>query len=300
MIIKNVQDASAVYNHRLSWRKERLEFMKTRLITAFVGAMVFLAILFAPPVVFQAAVVVLAGVATYEAYSVTGIAKKIPLAVTGAFGVLWCALLGCMQLGSTPLVEEMLILCMTLHVGVLLAILVFCHKNVKLDDVSKAFFMAVFIGLLYSFLIPLREGKEGIFLVLVLFVGTWCGDGGAYFIGVRYGKRKLAPTLSPKKTVEGAYGGVLGSVLGLIVLALIINIGLKTPINICGFIVAGIGCALLGPVADIATSAIKREYNVKDFGNLFPGHGGVLDRFDSILLTAPFVYFVDKIFHLVG
>ncbi len=274
--------------------------MKTRLITAFVGAMVFLAILFAPPVVFQAAVVVLAGVATYEAYSVMGIAKKIPLAVTGAFGVLWCALLGCMQLGDVPVVKDLFVLCMTLHAGVLLAMLVFCHKDIKLDDVSKAFFTAVFIGLLYSFLIPLREGKEGIFLVLVLFVGTWCGDGGAYFVGVRFGKRKLAPTLSPKKTVEGAYGGLLGSVLGLIVLAVIINIGTKTPINILGFVVTGIGCAVLGPVADIATSAIKREYNVKDFGNVFPGHGGVLDRFDSILLTAPFVYFMDEIFHLVG
>lgn len=300
MIIRNVQDASAVCEHRLSWRKERLELMKTRLKTAFIGAILFLVILFSPATVFQAAVVVIAGIATYEAYSVTKIVKKVPLALTGAFGVLWCALLGCMHLNSRSVTVDMCLLTMTLHVAALLTLMVFKHEDVKLADAAVSFFLSVFIGLLYSFLIPLREGSEGIYLVLILFAGTWCADGGAYFIGIRYGKRKLAPALSPKKTVEGAYGGVLGSLVGVLVTAFVIGVVMGEKVNLFGIILTGIGCAALGPVADIATSAIKREYGVKDFGNLFPGHGGVLDRFDSILLTAPFVYYMNEFFHLVG
>ncbi len=274
--------------------------MKTRLITALVGAILFLTVLFSSPIVFQAAVIIVAGIATYEAYSVTGIIKKVPLAITGCFGVLWCALLGCMHLNSLAISMDICLLCITLHAATCLALMVFCHKDVKLGDAATGFFMSVFIGLLYSFLIPLREGTWGIYLILILFAGTWCGDGGAYFIGIRFGKTKLAPKLSPKKTVEGAFGGLLGSIVGMLILAFITGVILQLKINFIGMLLTGIGCAVLGPISDIATSAIKREFGVKDFGNLFPGHGGVLDRFDSILLTAPFVYYMNEWFTLVG
>ncbi len=274
--------------------------MKTRLITAFIGAILFLTVLFSPPIVFQAAVIIVAGIATYEAYSVTGIIKKVPLAISGCFGVLWCALLGCMHLNSLAIPMDICLLCITLYAATLLALMVFCHNDIKLHDAATGFFMSVFIGLFYSFLIPLREDSLGIYLVLILFAGTWCGDGGAYFIGIRFGKTKLAPTLSPKKTVEGAFGGLLGSVIGMLIIAFITGVILKIKINFVGMLFTGIGCAVLGPIADIATSAIKREFGVKDFGNLFPGHGGVLDRFDSVLLTAPFVYYMNEWFTLVG
>lgn len=274
--------------------------MKTRLITAFIGAILFFVVLFSPPIVFQSGVIIVTGIAIYEAYAATGILKKVPLAITGCFGALLCALLGCMHLGKQAVGADICLLCMALHAGALLALMVFRHETVKLSDASVAFFMAVIIGLLYSFLIPIREGDVGIYNVLIVFAGTWCADGGAYFIGVRFGKTKLAPKLSPKKTVEGAFGGVLGSVVAMLILSFVISVIMKVQINFIGLLLTGLGCAVLGPVADIATSAIKREFGIKDFGNLFPGHGGVLDRFDSILLTAPFVYYMQQWFSLVG
>ncbi len=274
--------------------------MKTRLLTSFLGAILFLVILFTPPIVFQCATVIVAGIATYEIFAVTGIAKKISLAWTGGFGIAWCALLGCMHIDSRAVTVDMCLLCMTVHIGVLMAIMVFDHNRVKLSDAAVAFFTSVMIGLFFSYLIPMRDMENGPLIIIMLFAATWCGDGGAYFVGIRFGKRKLAPTLSPKKTVEGAFGGVLGSVVGMLILAFILNVIVDVPCSVFGLVIVGIFCAILGPVSDIATSAIKREFGVKDYGNLFPGHGGILDRFDSVLLTAPFVYFISQMFNIIG
>lgn len=274
--------------------------MKTRLLTSLLGAIVFLVVLFTNPLVFQSAVVIVVGIATYEVYSVTGISKKLPLAITGCFGIAWCALLGCMHLDARTVTIDMCLLCLTLYVAVLMGLMIFDHKNIKLSDASTAFFASVFIGLLFSYLIPMRTMEHGQLIIITLFAATWCADGGAYFVGIRFGKRKLAPELSPKKTVEGAFGGILGSILGMLIYSFILKVIVGVNCNVFGLVVVGICCALLGPVSDIATSAIKREFGVKDYGNLFPGHGGILDRFDSVLLTTPFVYFASQMFNLIG
>lgn len=274
--------------------------MKTRLITSFFGVVLFFVILLTPPIVFQLATVIVTGIATYEIYSVTGIAKKLPLALSGCFGIAFCALLGCMHLNDRVVTYDVCLLCLSVYIAFMFCLMVFDHKRVKLADAAIAFFVSVFVAVLFSYLIPLREAKEGILLIIALFAATWCGDSGAYFIGIRFGKHKLAPVLSPKKTVEGAIGGVMGSIVGMVIYSLVLNFVLKVPCNEIGLILLGIGCAILGPVSDIATSAIKREFNVKDYGTLFPGHGGILDRFDSVLLTTPFVYFVSKVINLIG
>lgn len=274
--------------------------MKTRLITSFLGALLFFAVLFAPPIVFQAAVVIVVGIATYEVYSVTGMSKKAPLAVTGAFGIIWSALLGCMHLNDKAVTYDMCLLCLVIYGAVLFALMVFDHKEIKLSDAATGFFVSVLIGLLYSFIIPLREGEYAPYVIVALFAATWCNDAGAYFVGIKFGKHKLAPVLSPKKTIEGAVGGVAGSIIAMVIFNLVTEGIFKVPCNTPALIFTGLGCSVLGPVADIATSAIKREFGVKDYGNLFPGHGGILDRFDSVLLTAPFVYFMNEWFTLVG
>lgn len=274
--------------------------MKTRLITSAVGAALFFVVLLSMPIVFHIAVVIVTGIATYEIYSVTGISKKLPLALSGCFGIAFGALLGCMHLNDEIITYDVCLLWFTLYIAFLFCLMVFDHKNVKLKDASTAFFVSVFVAVLFSYLIPLREAENGMFIIVALFAATWCGDAGAYFVGIRFGKRKLAPELSPKKTVEGAFGGVLGSIVGMIIYSLILNFIFKMPCNELGLVLFGIGCAVLGPVSDIATSAIKREFGVKDYGTLFPGHGGILDRFDSVLLTTPFVYFISKIVELVG
>ncbi len=274
--------------------------MKTRLITSAVGAALFFAVLLAPPVIFQLAVIIVAGIATYEIYSVTGIAKKLPLALSGCFGIALCALLGCMHLNDRLITYDMCLLCLSIYIGFMFCLMVFNHKEVKLADASIAFFVSIFVSVLFSYLIPLREAKEGVLIIVALFAATWCSDAGAYFIGIKFGKRPLAPILSPKKTVEGFFGGILGAVVGMIIYIIVLTFVLNVKCHVMALILMGIGCSILGPVSDIATSAIKREFNVKDYGTLFPGHGGILDRFDSILLTTPFVYFISKTFELIG
>lgn len=274
--------------------------MKIRLLTSFFGTILFFCVLLAPPAAFNVAVIAVAGIATYEVYSVTGIIKKLPLALTGCFGIALCALLGCMHLNDKAISYDTCLLCLSLHIAVLFAIMVFDHDNVKLKDAAIAFFVSVFIAIMFSYLIPMREAQNGVYTILALFVGTWCGDSGAYIIGVRFGKHKMAPVLSPKKTWEGAFGGLGGSIAGMVIYILILNFIIKIPCSEIGLILISIGCSVLGPVSDIATSAIKREFSVKDYGNLFPGHGGILDRFDSVLLTTPFVYFISAVFKLVG
>ena len=274
--------------------------MKTRLITSFVGAIVFFIVLLTPPVVFQLATVIVTGIAMYEIYSVTGIAKKLPLALSGCFGIAFGALLGCMHLNDKLVTYDVCLLWLSIYIAYMFALMVFDHENVKLQDASMAFFVSMFVAVLFSYLIPLREAENGIFIIIALFVGTWCSDSGAYFIGVRFGKHKMAPVLSPKKSWEGFFGGILGSVVGMLIYMAVLNLVLKIECNGPALILTAVGCAILGPVSDIATSAIKREFGVKDYGTLFPGHGGILDRFDSVLLTTPFVYFISQVFELVG
>ncbi len=274
--------------------------MKTRLLTSALGIVLFFTLLLSHPMVFHAALMIVVGVATYEIFSVTGITKKLPLALSGCFGIALCALLGCMHLGDSIINFEVCLGCMSLFIVYLFCLMVFDHKNVKLTDVSVAFFASVFISVLYSYIVPLREHEYGVWMIIVLFAATWCNDAGAYFVGIRFGKRKLAPVLSPKKTVEGFFGGILGSILGMVILSFVLNFIAGVPCNEVGLILTGLGCSLVGPVGDIAASAIKREAGVKDYGNLFPGHGGILDRFDSVLLTTPLVYFMNEIFNLIG
>lgn len=274
--------------------------MKTRLITSFVGAIVFFIVLLTPPVVFQLATVIVTGIAMYEIYSVTGIAKKLPLALSGCFGIAFGALLGYMHLNDKLVTYDVCLLWLSIYIAYMFALMVFDHENVKLQDASTAFFVSMFVAVLFSYLIPLREAENGIFIIIALFVGTWCSDSGAYFIGVRFGKHKMAPVLSPKKSWEGFFGGILGSVVGMLIYMAVLNMVLKIDCNGPALILTAIGCAILGPVSDIATSAIKREFGVKDYGTLFPGHGGILDRFDSVLLTTPFVYFISQVFELIG
>ncbi len=274
--------------------------MKTRIITSFFGAALFFAVLLPPPIVFQLAVIIITGIATYEIYSVTGISKKLPLALSGCFGIALCALLGCMHINDRIITYDICLLCVSAYIAYMFCLIVFDHKNVKLADASVAFFVSVFVAVSFSYLIPIRGAENGVYIIIALFVGTWCADAGAYFIGVRFGKHKLAPVLSPKKSWEGFFGGIAGSIVGMLIYVAVLIFAFEMECNVPALVLTGIGCAVLGPVSDIATSAIKREFGVKDYGSLFPGHGGILDRFDSVLLTTPFVYFISQATELIG
>jgi len=128
----------------------------------------------------------------------------------------------------------------------------------------------------------------GRYVVLIPFVVAFLSDAGAYFVGLKFGKHKLAPVVSPNKTIEGALGGIATAMLGMLVYALILDL---IPggfiVNYALAILYGLIGSLAGMFGDLCFSVIKRQTGIKDYGNLIPGHGGVLDRFDSLMTVAP-------------
>ena len=274
--------------------------MKVRIITSALGIALFLALLAAPPIAMMAVVPLLCLVAIYELYKAVGITKTKPLAASGIFGVVLCALFGHCLITESAAISKLLFLIIALYIGVLFALMIRLHDSVTTSAAATAFFGAMFPALCYSYLIALRGNSvNGEYLVVILFAATWAADGGAYFAGINFGKTPLAPRLSPKKTVEGAVGGVFGSIVAMAICYGVFTFIFKAQCSAPLMLITGALCAVLGPVGDIATSAVKREHNIKDFGYIFPGHGGVLDRFDSVLMTAPLVFYMNEIFGLI-
>ncbi len=150
--------------------------------------------------------------------------------------------------------------------------------------VIRCFFGFLYVPFMISFLYFLRNREHGLTEVLLVVISSWICDTFAYFTGRAFGKHKLAPLLSPKKSVEGAVGGTLFSILFGALLAFITggSIGVYAA-------VAGMG-AVVSQFGDLFASGIKRNQGIKDFGNVIPGHGGILDRFDSVIITAPVIY----------
>jgi phosphatidate cytidylyltransferase len=131
--------------------------------------------------------------------------------------------------------------------------------------------------------------ENGRYFIMLPFVVGFLSDVGGYFVGVTLGKHKLCPVISPKKTVEGLIGGVVLAVLGMIVYGLILQFGFKMEVNYFYVLIYGLAGSLAGVFGDLSFSVIKRQTGIKDFGHLIPGHGGILDRFDSIIVVAPLI-----------
>ena len=159
-------------------------------------------------------------------------------------------------------------------------------------DGDVKFFGVFYITFLFSFIVLIRNLENGFFLIWLVFIGAFSTDTFAYFSGRFFGRRKLMTAISPKKTVEGAMGGMLGCTIVTVLYGMYLReSGNISDISLYHYIVLGVLCGTISQLGDWTASAIKRFVKVKDFGNIMPGHGGALDRFDSILFTAPVLYF---------
>ena len=176
-----------------------------------------------------------------------------------------------------------------LGVLVMMSIFVFTYPKYQNKQIMTAFFGMVYVGVMLSYIYQTRVLPGGAFLVWLIFLCSWGCDTCAYCVGMLIGKHKMAPILSPKKSVEGGVGGVAGAaLLGAIDAA-------ATGGKIAEYaLICAVG-ALISMVGDLAASAIKRNQGIKDYGKLIPGHGGILDRFDSVIFTAPAIYFLAKL-----
>ena len=174
---------------------------------------------------------------------------------------------------------------------------IFWYPKFNANQVAGGIFGLIYTTFMMSFIYYTRESKDGIWFIWVIFITSWVSDTCAYIVGSAIGKHKMTPRLSPKKSWEGAVGGILGSGIATSIFGLIYELNhdrrfLMIPIF---FLIGCIG-AFISMCGDLVASAVKRNNNVKDFGNVIPGHGGILDRFDSVLFTAPTVYFMIVLF----
>ena len=159
----------------------------------------------------------------------------------------------------------------------------------KLPYASVAISLAagILIPFLFTAIVRIFATELGIYRIFIPFILAMVSDTGAYFAGRFFGKNKLAPVISPNKTVEGAIGGVLATVLAMIIYCIVMQFGFHLRVNYLYAVIYGLLGSLAGVFGDLSFSAIKRQVGIKDYGNLIPGHGGILDRFDSMTLVAP-------------
>ena len=264
--------------------------MKTRIITAIVAIGILLPVLFfsATPVL-PAAMAICSVIAIYEMMSCIGLKKAYVLTVP-----LYLAALGLPFLvryaGNLGTVRQAVTAISLAVVLYFFAVLTFSHGKYKPSDVALTFMTAFYILAGFNAIMVLRDYElGGKYVYLTVFIGAWVTDTFAYFCGMlfgRGGKHKLIPDVSPKKTVEGSIGGIVFCILAMVIYGLIINNVTDFHANYPILIVGGLLASVVSQIGDLCMSVIKRAYGIKDYGKLFPGHGGVLDRFDSVLAVS--------------
>ena len=275
--------------------------MKTRVITAVVGlAFLALVLTFFDTLLFDLTLTAVCLLAIHEVFSAMGFGKKqwYLYAITVPYTLM-------IMLSGMQAVRAVLLPCSFL---VVLFFNVCQIKNVKTIDFGRlsgfVYFSGVIIFCFYSLVhlkrvLPFAAYRyDAIYFILLILCFAWGGDTAAYFAGRAFGKHKLAPIVSPHKTVEGAVGGVLGSMAAGCVLTLVYSL-LSAKYNVLSIqvlprhylVLLGMGAvaSVLGILGDLFASSVKRQVGIKDYGTIFPGHGGILDRFDSVMFIAPFV-----------
>ena len=178
-------------------------------------------------------------------------------------------------------------------VVLMLIILVITYPRYQISQMATSYFGFIYVPVMFSFLYLTRMLPHGKALVWLIFLSAWGCDTLAYCTGRLIGKHKMTPKLSPKKTIEGGIGGVAGAaLLGLIYAAIMRAASPQTGAHLGWFALICACGAVISQFGDLAASAVKRSFQIKDYGTLIPGHGGILDRFDSIIVTAPVIYFL--------
>ncbi|HOQ36456.1 MAG TPA: phosphatidate cytidylyltransferase [Acetivibrio sp.] len=273
--------------------------LKTRVASAAVAIFLLIAVVFSGKTVIGISVFFVSIIAMYEYFKALENASYRPVKPVGYFSCLYILLLslehfsfGSLNWIKNVLSSEFLSLAVFIMLVASLSCIVFLHRKYNIVDVAVTVFGVFYITFLFSFIVLIRNMENGFFLVWLIFIGAFSTDTFAYFSGLLFGKHKLMPEISPKKTVEGAIGGMLGCTVATTLYGVyLISSGNVSVISLYHYIVLGILCGVISQLGDWAASAIKRFVKVKDYGNIMPGHGGALDRFDSILFTAPVIYY---------
>lgn len=271
--------------------------MKVRLISAGVGiAICIVLMLFGEinSVVINVAVSLLSVLMCTELLSAKSLHKQLKLSIPCLLFAFFMPLLSYSDAKFIPLF---------LFALSIFTIMVVFHSTVSLSDVMFAFggTMLLTLSLTSLVIVTCSENKFTSFWVIITVGVPWLADSGAYFAGYYLGKRKLCPTISPNKTVEGAVGGLLSGFLGAFLIGLVfLLIYPNADINFIALLIIGLVNPIISIIGDLSFSIIKRECNIKDYGSIMPGHGGALDRFDSVIFCAPFVFIVSQYITIIS
>jgi len=275
--------------------------MKQRILSALVAVLLFVTVLFVSDryiIIFNCMVSILTAVSVGEIFLATKFFSYKPLLIASI------AFAAFVPFTNFSVVEPFFGIVIFAYIVFMLAAMLRKRHDIPLREFSLLFMLTALISFAFNILVVLRDmgfdgdggmwKRDGVFLLLVACCCSWLADTGAYFVGRFLGKHKLAPEISPKKTIEGFVGGIVCNVVGMMAIAYgyqeLFSGGATVNLPLVG-IIALFG-ALLGTLGDLSASYIKRSCHIKDFGNIMPGHGGVMDRFDSILLVAPMVYLI--------
>jgi len=273
--------------------------MRQRVISGALCVVVLALVLcFYKTLVLEAALCVLSAVAVYELLTADGFLKHKPFLYAG---VLAAALVPYAErLRLVPVV-------IALFLAYVVVLLLRYHSSIGFEKVCFLVVATLGISLSFNCILLLRNNFEnsGLFYILVAFGGAWFADTGAFFTGKFLGKHKLSPVISPKKTVEGAVGGVVSNILLICLLAFVYqkicaSAGMQVSVSYLNLSVLAVAVAFAGMAGDLIASVIKRQIGIKDYGKIIPGHGGIMDRFDSILFTAPVIYFVTRFVTIIS
>ena len=279
--------------------------MKLRIITAIIALCVLMPfIIFSDTFMLLIFSGALSAVAIGEMFNCIGILKKlyitIPAMLVSTAAVLLTRLLP--NDGNYLAVAFIVYFIFLLYT---LTAAVFSRSKLDVTAAALGAMTTVYISFGFSSIVLLRDMPNGQYLFILAFLSPWMCDSFAYFTGMAIGKHKLIPDVSPKKTVEGAIGGIVFGTAAIVGYGALVGRYLISDLNarILPLIVVGIILCIISQCGDLIASLIKRHYGIKDYGKIFPGHGGVLDRFDSIIVTAPILYILFSIsdfFHLFG
>lgn len=281
--------------------------MKVRLISAAVGIVLCVALLIIGdyyPMPIKIAISIVSGILCYEFISAKSLFKKYSISIPClAFSVL-------MPLLCNTVLEYIPLYVYTIVFFVLLVVL---HNTIKVEDALFAYGGTLLITLSMTAFSDVAFGEFGhtSFWVVLTLAVPWLADSGAYFAGVFFGKHKLCPSISPKKTIEGAIGGLVCGTLGAVLVGYIFSLIYAADLSVGGgnvtaeveylpLIIIGLINPIVSIFGDLTFSLIKRSCGIKDFGSIMPGHGGMLDRFDSIILCAPLVFLISQYFTVIS